>query len=72
VPQLRDTTLNVLYRPATRDQVDDQHHHSQYQQDVDQASCNVKPKSQQPKNQQDRKNRPKHSVSPQPENWHEG
>jgi FtsZ-interacting cell division protein ZipA len=43
-------------------QVDDQHNHRNHQQQVDQASCDVEAPSQQPENQQNRENCPKHSC----------
>jgi hypothetical protein len=45
-------------------QVDDQNHHSYYQQQMDQATGNVQAEAQKPQNQKHNENRPKHICSP--------
>lgn len=50
--------------PAPRHKVDDQHNDRNHEQEVDQASSNMESPTQQPENQQNRKNGPKHTRSP--------
>src|SRR5450755_513748 len=47
---------------AATDQVDDQNHDGNDQQNVDQTACYVETETEQPQNQENYKNRPKHEL----------
>lgn len=67
-PSLPSTTSQGTSRlncPAAGYQVDDGDDYRQDQKQMDQASSNMKTPSQQPQNQQNGKNCPKHRLSPQ-------
>lgn len=55
---------DLLERPAAGNQLNDQDHHSDYQQNVDEAAGDVEAKAKQPEDEKDYKNRPKHARSP--------
>src|SRR3954470_13493833 len=48
---------------SSGDEVDDEDHHSHDQQEVDQASSNVKAPAQEPQDQENREYRPKHAIT---------
>ncbi len=45
-------------------EIDDENHQRDYEEQVNQAACNMETKSQEPEDQEDYKNRPKHSYLP--------
>jgi hypothetical protein len=49
---------------AARDQVDDENHHSNNKQEVDEASCDLQAESQEPEYEQDYKDCPEHCRFP--------
>ena len=57
-------TIRSLDCSPTRDQVDDQHHNSDDQQDVNQAAGDMEAESQDPEDQKDHKDSPEHALSP--------
>jgi hypothetical protein len=52
--------LEPLQGSAARNQLDDQHHDSDHQDKVNEAACDVKTEAQNPQQQKDYKDRPKH------------
>jgi hypothetical protein len=49
---------------TAREKVEDQHDHCQYEQDVDKSAANVKAESEQPQDEENYDDRPKHLISP--------
>jgi hypothetical protein len=55
---------NALEGSTSGDQLDDQDHNGDDQENVDQSAGDVEAEAEDPQNQQDYKNRPKHACSP--------
>jgi hypothetical protein len=55
--------LASVITTASSDQVEDQNNQRYYQQNMNEAAGNVKAESQEPQNQKNYKNRPKHKSS---------
>jgi hypothetical protein len=56
--------MRASHCAPTRYKVDDENHERDYKEQMDQASCDMQAKSQDPEDQEDHKNRPKHSCRP--------